>query len=119
MPQYELSLSPIQLKVRLGCYPDERETPQTVDCHIKLKFKQMPQACTTDNIADTICYQQLSNELQAACDQREFKLIEYLSAELIQQINGSSPLIEKVSLKVIKNPPLDNVPACAFSIIDE
>ncbi len=81
---YQLILDDISLYVSLGNLDKERATLQQVLLQIKLRFINLPLACTTDNLQDTICYAALACELQKFCDGRSFKLVEAFGYQLYQ-----------------------------------
>ena len=77
-----LEVPAIRLEVRLGCEAAERALPQAVDIELRIRFADLPAACWTDELADTVCYAELAALLREHCAQREFRLIERLALEL-------------------------------------
>jgi 7,8-dihydroneopterin aldolase/epimerase/oxygenase len=118
----ELILKNLSLSVKLGYSEEERALPQQVLVQIKLQFADVPVACTTDNLHDTLCYAVLSYELQNFCDHHSFKLIENLAYQLYQQlkkkITDMTLVKVNVFLCVTKNPPLANLETSSFAISD-
>lgn len=117
---YQLILKDICLEVKLGYSEEERLLPQKVLLEIKLQFANLPLACTTDDLENTICYAPLACCLQEFCKDRSFKLIEALAYELYQFLKGKLEKFSEVSifLCLTKNPPLDNLREASFVISD-
>ncbi|MCP3679207.1 MAG: dihydroneopterin aldolase [Gammaproteobacteria bacterium] len=116
--QSYLTLAPLTLTVHLGHLAVERKTAQTVTADIKIKLATIPNACHSDDLADTLCYHQLTLVLENCCQQRQFRLIEALTQQLYDEIRNFSPLIAMLSVTVTKNPPLENLQRCAFTLSD-
>ncbi len=116
--QSYLTLGPLTLTVHLGHLAAERETAQTITVAIKIKLATIPNACHSDDLDDTLCYHQLTLALESYCQQRQFRLIEALTQQLYDKIKSFSPLIAMLSVTVTKNPPLQNLQQCAFTLSD-
>ncbi|MES2998121.1 MAG: dihydroneopterin aldolase [Pseudomonadota bacterium] len=119
---FQLVLKDIGLDVKLGHPEEERSLPQRVFLQVKLQFVDLPLACTTDNLQDTICYASLSCDLQKFCDCRSFKLIESFAYQLYQFLKKkiAEMTSEKINvfLCITKNPPLATLSQCCFIISD-
>jgi len=119
---YQLILTDISLDVKLGYLEEERSLPQRVLAQIKLQFMQVPLACTTDNLQDTLCYATLSCDLQKFCDSRSFKLIEALGYQLYQflkkKITEMTSGKVNIFLCITKRPPLAHLSRSSFVISD-
>ena len=74
-----LEVPAIRLDVRLGCEAPERAVPQAVDLALVIDFATAPAACTSDELADTVCYAELAGLAGAYCAAREFRLVERLA----------------------------------------
>ncbi len=118
----QLIVKQLYLFVKLGHSVDERQTPQKVSIHLKLAFDRLLDACTNDNLIDTVCYARLAKAMQQFCDDRSFKLIEALTYQLYQFIKTKLPehINNQVNifLSVTKNPPLPTLEQTSFSISD-
>ena len=95
----QLILEKLNLLVKLGNSVEERQLPQKVSLQIKLGFDRLLDACTNDNLMNTICYANLADNLQQFCDDRSFKLIEALTYQLYQFLKIE--LSEKINDKKI------------------
>lgn len=96
-----LRVSRVALSVRLGCGEDERAKPQAVEVDVDFYFPSVTQASLTDE-GDFICYGKLSEAFAAYCEQKEFKLIEFLGLELYNVARGHAPSEVKIALKLTK-----------------
>lgn len=118
----QLILEKLNLHAKLGHTAKERHLPQRISLQIKLGFDHLLDACTTDNLINTICYADLADDLQQFCDDRSFKLIEALTYQLYQflKIKLSEKINGKISifLCVTKNPQLAKLEYASFSISD-
>ncbi|AIL65254.1 Dihydroneopterin aldolase [Rickettsiales bacterium Ac37b] len=116
-----LSFDKLSIKVNLGVSDIERKISQEIYLSLKLIFITPPKGCFSDNIEDTICYNQLANVIKEFCENREFKLIEYLTYQLYQSIkdfiNNSNV---KIWLKLDKYPGVikDLLGATSFTYHD-
>lgn len=100
-----LEVPAIRLDVRLGCEAAERAAPQAVDLGLVIDFAIAPEACRTDQLADTVCYAALAELARAYCATREFCLIERLAVELRDLVRGRLPHDAGLALTVHKLAP--------------
>ena len=118
----QLILEKLNLHVKLGHTAEERLLPQRVILQIKLGFDSLLDACTNDNLMNTICYADLADDLQQFCNDRSFKLIEALAYQLYQflKIKLSEKINAKINifLCITKNPQLATLEQASFSISD-
>lgn len=105
-----LFLQHLELEVRLGHSPEERQQKQKIALDITIRFQQPPTACDTDNLPDTNCYDLLVKSLDMVTKSREFHLIEHLAKSLYDHIKPQftdaiqlSICIKKDSSFYIKN----------------
>ena len=95
----------IRLEVRLGCEAPERATPQAVDLALVIDFAAAPDACRSDELADTVCYAELASTAREYCAAREFRLVERLAAELRDLVRTRLPDDAGLALAVTKVAP--------------
>jgi len=109
-----------RLAVRLGCGADERAQPQPVDLDVAIRFADLPPACESDKLEDTICYAELIVAARAAVRGREFHLVERLAHELLAVLRPLVPPGAELWLRVTKlRPPVaDLAGGVAFSLGD-
>lgn len=116
--QYQLILEKMMLEVHLGCSASEQAIPQMVAVDITLCSDQLQRSCLSDQLNDAICYATLTHDLQQACHEKRFNLIESLAYGLYQTLKRQLPSAIKIDLIVRKNPPLTNLKSCSFKISD-
>lgn len=105
-----VSLSDLNLLINLGVTEHERHSKQAVNISFKFFFKQKPKGCETDNIEDTVCYHDVSNTVKEYCDNKEFKLLEYMCNGLYRAIRMLTPSDVKIWIKIEKcSPPIDGL----------
>ena len=59
-----LSINQLELDLFLGWPDEERQRQQTIMLDIVLQTPTPPNACITDNLDDTVCYQHLIKKLR-------------------------------------------------------
>lgn len=115
-----LSLQGLRLQVRLGCSAEERSIPQFVRFDLEIHFFEAPNGCISDQLSETICYAQLSENLRTLCSSREYQLIEKLGWDAYQSLREQLPSSVGLQLRAIKEkPPIDELTGGAvFTISD-
>jgi dihydroneopterin aldolase len=100
-----LFLRGIELTLNLGWPDAERAQKQSLLIDIILQFATPPKACLTDNLTDTICYDELIKKIVQATEAREYRLIEHLAWHIYQiiQKNLSS---HAISVSISKKPAI-------------
>ena len=76
-----LSFKTKEFPVSLGVLPEEKARPTPVSLQVSLDFPTLPKACQSDQLADTVCYDQLSQQLYSVCTTKHFNLIEHCGYE--------------------------------------
>lgn len=90
---------------RHGIAPGERDRPQPFEIDLKL-YVDLSAAAKSDNIADTIDYGPLCEQVVAVVENESFDLIEIL-AERITQVAKADERVEKVTVSLRKlRPPV-------------
>lgn len=100
-----LEVPAIRLEVRLGCEAAERAVPQAVEIELRIRFADLPAACWTDELADTVCYAELAALLREHCAHREFRLVERLALELSGVVRARLPDGARLTLSAVKLAP--------------
>lgn len=116
----QLEFRRARLWVRLGCGADERAKPQAVDLDLAVRFAVPPRACSSDALADTVCYADLIALARAHTAEREFHLVEFLAHELRAVLAPVLPDRTRFWLRVTKlNPPIEELAGgVAFALGD-
>ncbi len=109
-----------RLDVHLGCSDAERATRQAVDLDLAVRFAELPEACVSDKLEDTVCYAELIDAARAACAGREFKLVEHLAHALFLRLRPMVPTGAELWLRATKlHPPVAGLSGgVAFSLGD-
>jgi dihydroneopterin aldolase len=117
-----LFLKDLMLPVNLGVSEVERSKPQLVVVNITLLFPEIPHACVSDDLQETICYESLVNALQEFCADKSFYLLEALVYQLYhflkKYLAQSLQKEVQISLEVAKKPPVRNLATSAVSLSD-
>jgi 7,8-dihydroneopterin aldolase/epimerase/oxygenase len=109
-----------RLWVRLGCGAEERAQPQAVDLDLAVRFAELPPACESDKLGDTVCYAELVEVARRAVAGREFHLVERLAHALFAELRRLVPPGAELWLRVTKlHPPVAELAGgVAFSLGD-
>lgn len=106
----------LEIKVNLGVTPEERQYPQSIWLDMSWKTKTLPQGCITDHIDDTICYDQLIQEIKAHLKGQSFQLIEHLGYTLFHLCRKHIPPKASIKLSIYKKPPIEGLHRVAFQL---
>jgi dihydroneopterin aldolase len=98
----QIFISQLRLEATIGVYPQERLAPQTLIVDIELTT-DIHKAAQSDDLADTIDYDQLIKQLQQWTTERAFNLVETLADYLATKILNT-PHVQAVRLKLYKFP---------------
>ena len=116
-PLTSLSLKQLRVPVFLGVTSKERAEQQLVKIDLKLIFRDLPRACATDRLEDTLCYATLASNIRQFCSTKVFHLIEHLGYQLYQFIKQSLAGVD-INLCIHKNPPIEGLDGSIFCISD-
>ena len=115
-----LGLNQFRCQVKLGHGSEERVLPQWVSFSVSIRFKNLPQACLTDELTDTIDYQLLSNSLEELCESRPYKLIEKLGYDAYQKLLNILPSESQIQLTLTKEkPPIHGLEGGSHFVISD
>jgi FolB domain-containing protein len=78
----KLVIKELNLSVRLGCRPHEKEKDQIVSVNIEIYLQDMPLGGYTDDIENVICYSELSKYIQNFVKGKSFNLVEKFSNDI-------------------------------------
>lgn len=82
-----VSVNRLQVPAHMGFYTGERAKPQPVEISFRLYYPEAP-AHSQDDDGDFIDYGQLSKGLTDLVASREFKLVEFMGAELFRHLRA-------------------------------
>ena len=101
-----LAIHNLDLLINLGWPDNERNEKQTVQVDIEFHFEQPPKACTTDNLKDTFCYDDLINAIFEYTAKQEFRLLEHLAQALHAFIKSKIETPSNIIVHVTKHPSI-------------
>jgi dihydroneopterin aldolase len=105
-----IHLRGVELHLNLGWTAEERAQKQTLLIDVLLQFPNPPKACLSDELEETYCYGTLINAMVSQTQSREFRLVEYLGAEIYQIIKTTYPTVTHAVVSVHKNLAVVNLP---------
>jgi GTP cyclohydrolase I len=120
-PTAELQFQTKEFPISLGCFPKEFQETTPVQIQVEVKFLTPPQACTSDRIEDTICYDHLSQLLYACCFKKHFNLIEHCGYEAystLKKFFKLKSISHLLRLKLTKKLMHEDLQQSAFQIGD-
>lgn len=104
-----LTINDFKLSVKLGWPKEERLQKQTVMLNIDILFPEVPKACKTDQLEDTICYHELTKIITKKTSDRYFFLIEHLSYFIYETIKPLLPKKSSLVVHITKKPKIKNL----------
>lgn len=111
-----LLVNRLELMVHLGWPAEERASLQKVYLDMKLTFLKQPMACVNDELTDTVCYQEIIEQLKDHLQKSSFKLLEHLGYVIYQFVKKHIPAQVKLKIIITKFPTiaglLDGVSFC-------
>jgi dihydroneopterin aldolase len=96
----------VELSVNLGWRRQERAHEQAVLLDIDIKFAAPPSACQTDTLDETVCYATLISKIREQIVNKDYRLIEHLSAEIYSIIKPDLPTDAKLQIRITKYPKI-------------
>lgn len=99
-----LAINNLELNIHLGWPDEERLQKQTVWLDVKMQFHAAPKACASDQLDDTVCYQQLIGNLRQHLAEKQFRLVEHLTHDIYDFIQAAAPKETKISVVLTKQP---------------
>lgn len=86
---HRLEILAFRTRVHLGWTAGERAQPQEVDIDAVIEFDGAPAATRTDELEDTLCYDQLCSRIDETARAHPYKLIEALAREIHEALQRS------------------------------
>lgn len=84
-PELILKVVSLEIPLKIGCYEEEKNKTTLVQVTIELKLEKCC-ACQTDQLKDTICYDQLIHFLHQRCFSKTYQLIEFACNDIFQAV---------------------------------
>ena len=82
-----LKIATLDIPFHIGCYDEEKQRTTPVQLTIELKLNELS-ALKSDQLNDTVCYDQLINHLKTQCFDKTYQLIEYAGASIFETIQA-------------------------------
>lgn len=101
---FVLKLVSLEIPLKIGCYEEEKNKTTPVQITVELKPENCL-ACQTDQLKDTICYDQLIQFLNRQCFQKTYQLIEFACSDIFQTIRrflGEKRILSKLRVHLVK-----------------
>ena len=112
-----LEINKLIIPIIIGVGSEERSNRQDIEINIKITFDDLPKACLSAQIEETICYDKLVKIINEFCGKNQFLLIEELAYKLHQYLKQNF-VPAKLELQICKNPPIEQIKEnCCFTII--
>jgi dihydroneopterin aldolase len=106
----KLHIRKLRLMVHLGCTAAERSKVQPVDVDFIFKFEGIPTGAISDQILETICYDEISKLMKKIILDKEFNLVEKLGYDLFHGVKSQIPTKTLCWIQVTKlSPPVDDL----------
>ena len=112
----QLELKDLLLNLHLGITKQEQLNKQPVYIDISIENNTPPLGCETDNIKNTLCYDELCKQITDNCSPKTYNLIEHLCQDIIDIISTKAQSNAKICVSVKKSPPIENLALAKFSI---
>lgn len=106
MKKSQLRIVNFKLPVYLGVGEVERQFLQILEIDIDIHFKTPPKGGENDLIENTVCYDQLIQDLNARFKHQSFKLIESVATQIYDLIKSQVLESARVYVRVKKKPSL-------------
>ena len=103
----KLTLKNLRFSVHLGCTPEEQALPQDILVTIVL-FLDTREAAEADDLSRTVNYSALNRAITAHLVPSRYHLIEAMGAQLARLCLDFSPLIQGVTVKILKPAGIKN-----------
>lgn len=115
-----LSIRGLELYVKLGWSNEERSQRQLILTDIDITLPTPPEACVTDQLANTICYSEISADLRTHLDNDEFHLVEALARKIYCLVKSRLPDDASAVIHITKHPKIAGLTGgVCFSYGDE
>lgn len=105
-----LSLNGLKIPVRIGYGEEERKNPQTIRFDVRVRFSTLPKGCTSDDLQDTLCYDEIAQKIRRVSTRQEYRLIERLAWDCYLLLRETMPADSSLGIRVTKEiPPIEGL----------
>lgn len=100
MKEITITIHQFRSRARIGCTEEERAFPQSIEFDIELNLPT--DAATSDSLADTVDYMAVTETISEMCEEKEWRLLEKLAADIGNQILIGFASVNEVKVLVRK-----------------
>lgn len=109
-----LNINSLELELYLGWPDDERLRRQTILLDIQILYPDVPKACETDHLDDTVCYRHLIESLRNELQNKKFHLIEHVTQAIYLYLKSLVPKETKLAISLTKRPQIAGLGSVTF-----
>lgn len=100
-----LVIQELELSVKIGVGQAERSNPQSIFLDVEVHFMQIAKSCLSDDIEDTVCYDEMINKIIDFVDNQIVNTIERLAYMILHLLlDIYKDLKPSITLRVSKSP---------------
>jgi dihydroneopterin aldolase len=96
-----MSLQAIRCRCHIGVTPEERRTRQRIEIDLDL-WADLEEAGRTADLARTVDYREVADEVRGLCEGRPFNLVEAMAAAVLDLVFGRFPRVSRATVRVRK-----------------
>ncbi len=102
-----LLLQGISVDVKVGVYDWERESTQVLRVDLEMPI-DATRAAQSDNVAETVDYAAVIEDMRAMLVKKEYKLVETIAVEIADRVMQQFWL-KQIKVSVSKKPPIEGL----------
>ena len=111
-----ITIDSLHLKAIIGVNENEKVTPQDLYLTISLGV-DVHEACHSDNLVDTVDYDELAKNIIKFVEESRYELIETLSYQCVQRIFKFSEKIQQIEFTVSKPDAIPKAITTMFTMV--
>ncbi len=109
----------LELPIHLG-WPDyERAATQLVRVDLEITFTEVPAACRTDELGDSVDYSKLAEVLRVVAAARPYRMLEHFTAVALKALRDKVDPAIGLRLVVTKFPTIDGLTGGVSFTLDD
>jgi dihydroneopterin aldolase len=114
-----LRVQALEVPVHLGCLDDERAATQLIRIDVEISFPTAPEACRTDQLADSVNYDTIAAVLRATAADRPYRMLEHFAAVVLGAVRQRVDRSIGLAIVVTKYPAIEGLTGgVSFTIED-
>jgi len=96
-----MSLAAVRCRCHIGVTEEERRERQRIEIDLDL-WANLEEAGRTADLACTVDYREVADEVRALCEGRPFNLVEAMTAAVLDLVFGRFPRVSRATVRVRK-----------------